>query len=160
MPESSTKLSSQIKIDLLIFRSSLKQCWSQNFIYLTQKTKICCTIAFQINRFTLQTREQLVHYSGLRGLKYSAVCCVSISHTCYKPLVHSYCTTSPPITHAPVAVCQLVQVGSWYGFNSVLVYLRLLVVEGLLILESDSYQIEADIIIATIEDGRKLFSAM
>ena len=46
MPESSTKLSSQIKIDLLIFRSSLKQCWSQNFIYLTKKTKICCTIAF------------------------------------------------------------------------------------------------------------------
>ena len=69
MPESSSKLSSQIKIDLLIFRSSLKQCWSQNFIYLTQKTKICCTIAFQINQFTLQTHEQLVHGSGLRGLR-------------------------------------------------------------------------------------------
>ena len=46
LSDSSSKLSSQIKIDLLIFRSWLKQCWSQNFIYLTQKTKICCTIAF------------------------------------------------------------------------------------------------------------------
>ena len=87
---------------------------------------------------------------------------VNVSYTWYKTLVHSYCTTSsPPITHAPFTVCtSLVQVGSWYGFISVLVYLRLLVAEGLLILESDSYQIEADIIIATIEDVRKLFSAM
>ena len=61
---------------------------------------------------------------------------IDVSYTWHKTLVHSYCTTSPPITHAPFTVCQLVQVGSWYGFNSVLVYLRLLVAEGLFILES------------------------
>ena len=36
-----SKLSSEIKIDLFIFRGSPKQYWSQNFVYLTQKTKIC-----------------------------------------------------------------------------------------------------------------------
>ena len=34
-----SKLSSEIKIDLLIFRGSPKQYWSQNFVYLTQKKK-------------------------------------------------------------------------------------------------------------------------
>ena len=39
MPESSSKLSSQIKIDLQIFRSSLKLCWNQDFTYITPKKK-------------------------------------------------------------------------------------------------------------------------
>ena len=34
-----SKLSSEIKIDLLIFRGSPKQYWSQNFVYLTKKQR-------------------------------------------------------------------------------------------------------------------------
>ena len=38
-------------------------------MYLFQKTKICYTISFQINQFTLQTHEQVVHGSALTRLK-------------------------------------------------------------------------------------------
>ena len=37
---SCSKLSSEIKIDLFIFRGSTKQYWRQNFVYLTQNSKI------------------------------------------------------------------------------------------------------------------------
>ena len=36
-------------------------------MYLIQKIKICYIIAFQINRFTLQTHDQVVHGSGPTG---------------------------------------------------------------------------------------------